>query len=147
MDLIPSAAEASLARESSRTLAKALPKKKTSVTIRVGENNALTEVVLPMAAVRLLLNLLGEMAQGNAVTIMPLHAELTSQQGADLLNVSRPFFIKLLDDGRIPFRKVGRHRRIFAKDVIEFKQKHEDAANEAMNELASEAQKLKLGYE
>lgn len=147
MEIMPTAAEANLARESSRTLAKALPKRKGSVTIKVGENNSFTDVIVPMSALKLLLNLLGEMAQGNAVTIMPLHAELTSQQGADLLNVSRPFFIKLLDDKKIPFRKVGRHRRILAKDVFEFRQKQEQISEESMTVLAAEAQKLKLGYE
>jgi excisionase family DNA binding protein len=147
MEIMPTAAEANLAKESSRTLAKALPKRKSSVTIKVGEDNSFTDVIVPMSALKLLLNLLGEMAQGNAVTIMPMHAELTSQQGADLLNVSRPFFIKLLDDKKIPFRKVGRHRRILAKDVFEFRQKQEQLTEESMKILAAEAQKLKLGYE
>lgn len=147
MEIMPTAAEASLARESSRTLAKALPKRKSSVTIKVGEDNSFTDVIVPMSALKLLLSLLGEMAQGNAVTIMPLHAELTSQQGADLLNVSRPFFIKLLDDKKIPFRKVGRHRRILAKDVFEFRRSQEKITENSLNTLTSEAQKLKLGYE
>lgn len=148
MELIPSANEVALARDSSRSLAKTLPKKKNQVKIRViGDGEKEADIIVPASALKLLVSLLTEMAQGNAVTIMPLHAELTTQQAADLLNVSRPFFIKLLKDEKIPFRKVGRHRRIAARDVMTFKHIQEKVSEIAMDNLAAEAQKLKLGYE
>lgn len=148
MELIPSASEVQLARDSSRSLAQNLPKKKSHVKIRVlGEGSRSTDIVVPASALKFLVNLLTEMAQGNAVTLMPLHAELTTQQAADLLNVSRPFFIKLLNEKKIRFKKVGRHRRIAVHDVMEFKKAHDQQAEGATDILVSEAQKLKLGYE
>ena len=148
MELIPTANEVALARDSSRSLAQTLPKKKNKVKIRViSDENSGADIVVPASALKLLVNLLTEMAQGNAVTVLPLHAELTTQQAADLLNVSRPFFIKLLKEEKIPFKKVGRHRRVSARDVMAFKIKQENASESAMDTLVAEAQKLKLGYE
>lgn len=148
MELIPSANEVALARDSSRSLAQTLPKKKNQVKIRViSEDNSGSDIIVPASALKLLVNLLTEMAQGNAVTVLPLYAELTTQQAADLLNVSRPYFIKLLKEEKIPFKKVGRHRRVSARDVMDFKIKQEEASELAVDTLVTEAQKLKLGYE
>jgi len=145
---LPSVHEVTLARDSSRSLAQAVPKKKNQIKIRVtGEDQKEVDVVIPVSALKLLVTLLAEMAQGNAVTILPLNAELTTQQAADLLNVSRPYFIKLLNEKKIPFKKVGRHRRVAARDVIAFKQLQKKKSEDAMYVLSSEAQKLKLGYE
>ncbi|NVZ84167.1 helix-turn-helix domain-containing protein [Pseudomonas yamanorum] len=104
-------------------------------------------LVLPTSALRLLVDILGELAIGNAVKVVPVHAELTSQEAADLLNVSRPHLVKMLEEGAIPFTKTGRHRRIRFSDLMAFKQRREDESQEAMDALAQQAQELGMGYE
>ncbi|RZI33350.1 helix-turn-helix domain-containing protein [Pseudomonas orientalis] len=103
-------------------------------------------LVLPTSALRLLVDILGELALGNAVKVVPVHAELTSQEAADLLNVSRPHLVKMLEEGAIPFTKTGRHRRIRFSDLMAFKQQRDAESQEAMEALVRQAQELGLGY-
>jgi excisionase family DNA binding protein len=86
------------------------------------------------------------MASGNAVTIVPVHAELTTQQAAELLNVSRPFMVKLLEEGRMPFRLVGTRRRVRFEDLARFRQRDDEERSKVMDELTAEAQRLGLDY-
>ncbi|AOE81121.1 DNA-binding protein [Pseudomonas lurida] len=104
-------------------------------------------LVLPTSALRLLVDILGELAMGNAVKVVPVHAELTSQEAADLLNVSRPHLVKMLEEGAIPFTKTGRHRRIRFSDLMAFKQRRDEESQEAMEALANQAQELGMGYD
>lgn len=104
------------------------------------------KVTIPREAFNLFVRILAEMANGNSITIVPIHAELTTQQAADLLNVSRPFLIGLLDAAKIPFRMVGTRRRIRFADLLEYQRKEEAEAKDMLDELAAEAQKHKLGY-
>ena len=95
----PTAADALLARESARLLAPELAKANGAVQLRVGEANGLSEpVAIPTVAFRLLVTILAEMASGHAVRLIPHHAELTTQEAAELLNVSRPYVVRLLDE-------------------------------------------------
>lgn len=104
-------------------------------------------LVLPTSALRLLVDILGELAIGNAVKVVPVHAELTSQEAADLLNVSRPHLVKMLEEGAIPFTKTGRHRRIRFSDLMAFKQQRDQDSQEAMEELVRQTRELGLGYD
>jgi excisionase family DNA binding protein len=116
------------------------------LTFQIREGKEKESVVIPAAAARLFKDILTQMSEGNAVTLLPLQIELTTQQAADLLNVSRPFLIGLLDGGKIPCRKVGTHRRINAKDVLAYKGTIDAERNRALNELAKQAQELNMGY-
>lgn len=104
-------------------------------------------LVLPTSALRLLVDILGELALGNAFKVVPVHAELTSQEAADLLNVSRPHLVKMLEEGAIPFTKTGRHRRVRFSDLMAFKQRRDEQSQEAMEALVQQAQELGMGYD
>ena len=104
------------------------------------------DLILPRQALILLRDLLADMAQGNAVAIVPLHAEMTTQQAADILNVSRPYLVNLLEEGELQFTKVGTHRRIQFKDLMAYKDKIKKQSSSAMDELVQIAQENNLGY-
>lgn len=143
----PSPADVLLARESSRILAIQKLDQQSNVRIRVmNDGDDAEPVSVPASAIRLFLHLLTEMSQGNAVTLIPTHAELTTQQAADLLNVSRPYVAKLLDEGKIPGRTVGKYRRVRFDDLMAFKQKDDDARAKVLDQLTAEAQELEMGY-
>ena len=138
--VVPTPRDTALAKKASRIIA-ARPQDR--LRIRVGQDQ---ELDLPHAAERLIALLLTEMAQGNAVTLIPIHAELTTQEAADFLNVSRPYLVKLLKEGAIPFRMVGTHRRIQFAELTAYAKASEAEQKEAMDELVRQAQELKLGY-
>ena len=127
--LPPSAEEVALARECSRTLAAVLETRDETQQIELSTHAGSQRVTVPVSALRMLVEILTLVGAGNAVSIIPIHAELTTQEAADLLNVSRPFLIAALDRNEIPFRKVGTHRRI-REDVLAYKEKHRQCAQE-----------------
>lgn len=107
-------------------------------------DGAETQIVVPVVALRFFVDVLAELANGNAVTVAPVHAELTTQQAADLLNVSRPYLIKLLDEERIPFRRVGNRRKIQLVDVLDYKHRDDARRQEVLDEMTREAEDLGL---
>jgi excisionase family DNA binding protein len=139
----PSKADAALARELGQKLA---AHKGSEIRLELITGTSTEELILPRSALRLLLRALSEMGQGNAVTLTPVQAELTSQQAADLLNVSRPHLVKLLNEGTIPSRKVGTHRRVQLEDVLAYKREFQAKRQAALSELAGLSQDLDLGY-
>ena len=103
-----------------------------------------SEIRLPYSILKVLVEVVHEMARGNAVRVMPIHAELTTQQAAELLNVSRPFLVSLLEQGEIKYRKVGTHRRILLEDLLVYKDRRDRERLSALDELAKEDQRLGL---
>ncbi len=143
----PTEADALLARDSSRRLATHELGRKPSVRIQLLDDGKEAETVaVPASALRLFLHLLIEMSLGNAVTLIPSHAELTTQQSADLLNVSRPYLVKLLEEGKIPFRTVGKYRRVRFDDLMAYKRIDDEARVKVLDQLTAEAQELGMGY-
>lgn len=140
--ILPSADDAKLAAEVSRHLSRTRHAG-AELHVQVDGGQLLR---LPKAVGDMLYHLLTEMAQGNAVTLIPVHAELTTQEAADYLNVSRPYLIRLLREGKIPFHMVGTHRRIKFSDLDAFQKEAEEKRKRAMEELAAQSQKLAMGY-
>jgi excisionase family DNA binding protein len=138
---LPTETDATLARETSRLLAPRM-RSKTPLRLRVGDAPKEETMQLPASAVKMLVRILEEMARGNAVTLIPVHAELTTQEAADMLNISRPSLIQLLDEGKIEYRKVGTHRRVRFEALMQYK-RHSDAERRAaLTELAAYDQEL-----
>lgn len=136
--------ESQEAKEAAAVLARAI--KVGSLDFEIGSGPENARITLPKGAARLLLTMLEEMAEGHAVTVLPLREELSTQEAAELLNVSRPFLVALLEKGDIPFRKVGKHRRVQLKDLLVYKEREDEARRQALDALASLAQDVNLGY-
>ena len=141
----PTKADSALAKESGEKLAAHLGEGN-GLRLAVRTGTMSEELVLPPSALRLLVRVLTEMGQGNAVTLTPLRAELTTQQAADLLNVSRPHLVKLLDEGAMPSRKVGSHRRVLLEDLLAYKRDFLAKRHAALDELQALSQELDMGY-
>ena len=103
-----------------------------------------TSIALPTASVRLLMQVLSELGKGRAVSVAPTDVEVTTQQAADLLNVSRPYLVGLIDKGELPVRKVGNQRRLPLADVLEYKDRTRANRLEALRELTALDQELGL---
>jgi excisionase family DNA binding protein len=80
--------------------------------------------------------ILRNLQSGNAISIVPEHRQLTTQRAANILGVSRPFLVGLVEAGKIPFHMVGRHRRIYLSDLLDYKRRRDAARHEAINNMA-----------
>ena len=144
---LPAEAIAAQAMVAARALARFLKlSKQAAVRIQPEGAGKGEPISVPRPAFELFVEILAQMANGNAVTVVPVHAELTTQQAAELLNVSRPYFVRLLEDGKIPCRKVGTRRRVRFADLLTYKGIEEARQKTALDDLTAEAEKLGLGY-
>ena len=105
------------------------------------------DITIPAKALQLLAVILDSMAQGKLISLVASDAEMSTQQAADLLQVSRPHLVKLLEEGLIPFRKVGSHRRLLLRDILSYEAQQKERRQELLGFLAQQAQELNLGYE
>lgn len=139
--ILPSEAEAEMARDLSRQIAARIG---AGATVKIAVDEKTEALALPPIAARLMLDLLEELARGNAVTLNAIGAELTTQEAANLLNISRPSLIQLLDDGKIAYRRLGTHRRIPLDEVLAFKADNYAKRKAALDELSHLHQELGL---
>lgn len=119
--------------------------RKKGVKIKIQETGEF--ITIPKKALALLSAILQIMAEGKTISIVPSNSEVSTQQAADMLNISRPHLVKLLEAKQIPFKKVGSHRRVLLKDIIEYKEQLAKQREAQLDFLSNQAQDLNLGYE
>ena len=144
--LPPTPQDAAIARVSGQALSR-FAQARAPLKLRVTDSEQMEPIELPAGAVSLLMEILEAMAAGRGVTIIPENAELSTVQAAEVLNVSRPFLIKLLEDGAIPHRKVGKHRRVRMEDVMSYKAAIDTEREAALDQLAGTPQSLWEQYQ
>jgi excisionase family DNA binding protein len=144
---LPSIEESALAKLCSQELAAILETRQEVQTFSVQDKSGeVHSVNMPVSALRLLVDVLTELGEGNTVKLVPIHAELTTQEAADLLNVSRPTLIKLLDDGEIPFHRSGNRRKVRFADLRQYQEMLEQNRLKTLEDLSDLDQELGLGY-
>lgn len=141
---LPTETDIEQAQQSSRTLSKYTDVERVTLAIK-GSNGETEDLILPGHVCQLLLDVLSEVSKGNAVSIIPYHQELSTQEAANLLNVSRPFLVAILEKKEIPFRKVGSHRRVYLRDVVDYKERIDKERLAALDELTALSQKHDMG--
>ncbi len=144
--IVPTAEDAELAKKALHILASHQDQSMDLHVQIIQKRKTPERLFLPPSAVRLLFTILDEMSAGNAVTLIPVHAELTTQEAADVLNVSRPFLVNLLEEQKIPYRKVGTHRRILFADLMRYKHQIDADRRAVLDQLTHDAQAQKMGY-
>ena len=148
LDSVLDEREAEMAKTAQRCIMAALDHSKAhriALVDRRSKNQA-PILELPPKALRFFADLLGAMSQRQPVSLIPQKHELTTQEAAAFLNVSRPFVVKQLEDGKIPFRKVGRHRRVEFEQLVKYQESLRRDTDSALQDLADQAQALKQGY-
>lgn len=142
---LPSQEEVEQASTSSRTLSKYTDVDRVQLSLR-GCDGETDDLVLPGHVLQILLDVLSEMSKGNAVSVVPYHHELTTQEAANLLNVSRPYLVSLLEKGDVPFRKVGTHRRVLLTDLMAYRDRINKERQQALDTLTAMSQEEGMGY-
>ena len=98
------------------------------------------ESEIPEQYIEILLQVASAMKRGQAISVVPRNTILTTQEAADMLGVSRPTFVKLLEDGKIPYQKINRHRRVFLTDVVEYEKRHRAEAARILDDMVSDSE-------
>jgi excisionase family DNA binding protein len=150
LDRLDSKEEVALARAAQRCIINALDHSHALSSALVdGRAERLVDTPLlrlPPRILRLIADMLGSLAQGKAVAVMPKELDVTTQEAAMFLNVSRPYLVRLLEEGRMPFHKVGTHRRVRFDDLVSYMEERRKVSDEALQQLVDQAQELGLGY-
>jgi excisionase family DNA binding protein len=149
LEPVSSAREADMAKVAQRCIMAALDHSRATKIVLVEEGQDAQKaptIELPPQALRAIADLLGLMAQQQPVMLIPQKHELTTQEVAGFLNVSRPYVIKQIEEGMLKCRKVGRHRRVEFQELLRFKREQEAASEKALQRLSDLSQELGLGY-
>ncbi|MES2826098.1 MAG: excisionase family DNA-binding protein [Pseudomonadota bacterium] len=141
---LPNSEVVDLARVSAAVLTKLLEDLPEKDRARVTMGNE--DLILPRAAIELLRDILAGMSAGKVLSIVPKSAEVTTQQAADVLNVSRPYLVSLLERRELSYSKVGTHRRIKLEDLLQYKETMIAKSTKAMDDLVASSQELDMGY-
>lgn len=142
---VPTESERVLAKESRRIMKDCLSKSG-SCQVKIFVDGVEREMHVPMIAMRLLMEALRQISMGKGAVVLPLDAEISTQQAADILNVSRPYLVGLLEENEIPFRRVGARRRVRLLDVLNYKRRNDEERMKVLDELTAQAQDLNMGY-
>lgn len=118
--------------------------KKSVIKIQVEGIDGVVEI--PEKAFSLLKSILEKMSEGKTVSLVANESELTTQEAADILNVSRPYLVRLLNEEKLPYIKVGTHRRLVLEDVLAYDKQEKKKRRGLLNKLAEQAQDLNMGY-
>jgi excisionase family DNA binding protein len=140
--VLPGDSDAEIAHRAARRIGDYLTAHPGADPVRIQGELADDALVVPRQAAIMLAQILGFLANGQGVTVTPSNAMLTTQQAADFLNVSRPYLIKLLEAGDIPFEKVGTHRRVAFGELMEYKRRDDQERRRAADELTELGQEL-----
>ncbi len=138
--------DADMARVAQRLIMEALDRSRAAAITLTTDKGKQSTIELPPAALRLIGQLLGAMSEGRPITLMPAKREFTTVEAAHFLNVSRPFVIKEIEEGRLPHRMVGTHRRIAFEDLLAYARKMREKQAAALERMAENARELGLDY-
>jgi len=114
--------------------------------VRIKISDSDQTINLPKAAIDLLFKIISTIADGRSISLMASNAVLSTQQGAEFLNISRPHFVKLLERGDMPFTKIGKHRKVNVEDVLNYQKEHTTRQHKAIERMQDIAQEHNMGY-
>jgi excisionase family DNA binding protein len=140
---VPSNQDVRVARDAVQELSSASKRSLQHMTL----SNEKRHTLLPQSVVEGVMGMLTCVAEGSPFTVVPTVKELTTQEAADILNVSRPYLVRLLEKGEIPHRKVGARRRVLHSDILAYKQRDDALREKVLEKLTRQAQELNMGYD